>query len=261
MRAPIRQFLLPLALSLVVEPAFADEVQVAVASNFTQPMQKIASDFAQATGHKIVPIFGSTGKFYAQIRNGAPFEVMLAADDETPARLEQEGAAVAGTRFTYAIGRLVLWSAKPGIVDDKGEVLKKGGFDHLAVANPRLAPYGTAALQVMQALGVRDALQPKLVQAENITQAYQYVASGNATLGFVALSQVGKDGRIAQGSGWIVPANLYQPLQQDAILLEKGRGKPAAIALINYLKSEPARAVIRSFGYALDKQVHDVPDR
>lgn len=261
MRDLIRQFLLPLALSVGVAPAFADEVQVAVASNFTQPMQKIASGFAQATGHKIVPIFGSTGKFYAQIKNGAPFEVLLSADDETPARLEKEGAAVAGTRFTYARGRLVLWSAKPGIVDDRGEVLKKGSFDHLAVANPRLAPYGAAALQVMQALGVRDALQPKLVQAENITQAYQFVASGNAEVGFVALSQVGKNGRITEGSAWVVPANLYQPLLQDAVLLHKGRGKPAALALLNYLKSEPARAVVHSFGYELDKQAHDVPER
>lgn len=253
MQHVVRKYIVPLALGLAAAPAFADEVQVAVAANFTQPMQKIAAGFAQATGHKVIPIYGSTGKFYAQIKNGAPFEVLLAADDETPAKLEQEGAAVAGTRFTYARGKLVLWSAKPGVVDDKGEVLKKGAFDHLALANPRLAPYGAAALEAMQALGVKEAVQPKLVQAENIAQAHQFIASGNALLGFVALSQVIKDGKIADGSAWIVPARLYSPIRQDAVLLEKGRAKPAAVALLNYLKSEPARAVIQSFGYELDK--------
>lgn len=253
MRHPIRKLFLLLALGASLVPALADQIQVAVAANFTQPLQKIAPGFEQATGHKIVATFGSTGKFYAQIRNGAPFEVLLAADEEIPLKLEQEGAAVAGSRFTYARGKLVLWSAKPGAVDDKGEVLKKGAFDHLALPNPKLAPYGAAGLQVMQALGVQDALQTKIVQAENITQSYQFIASGNALLGFVSLSQVIKGGKIAEGSGWIVPANLYRPILQDAVLLEKGRAKPAAQALLAYLKSEPARAVIQSFGYELGK--------
>lgn len=230
--------------------AYAEEVSVAVAANFTAPAKLIAADFEKDTGHKAVLAFGSTGQFYAQIKNGAPFEVLLAADDETPAKLVRENSAVAGSQFTYAIGKLVLWSAKPAIVDDKGEVLKKGGFDHISVANPKLAPYGAAAVETMKALGVHDALQSKIVTAENITQAYQFIASGNAQLGFVALSQVLKDGRI-EGSSWLVPANLYTQIRQDAVMLEKGKGKPAAEAWLKYLKGDKARAVIKSFGYQI----------
>jgi molybdate transport system substrate-binding protein len=228
----------------------ADEIQVAVAANFTAPMQKIAADFEKDTGHKAQLAFGSTGKFYAQIKNGAPFEILLAADDETPTKLGKENAAVPASQFTYAIGKLVLWSAKPAIVDANGEVLKKGGFNHIAVANPKLAPYGAAAMETMKALGVADALQPKIVTAENIAQTYQFISSGNALLGFVALSQVLKDGKI-EGSAWIVSAKLYQPIRQDAIILEKGKGKPAAEALMKYLKGDKARAVIKSYGYEL----------
>ena len=238
-----------LFLACFIGVAHADEVQVAVAANFTAPAKLIAAGFEQETGHKAQLAFGATGKFYAQIRNGAPFEVLLAADEETPARLEQEGAAVAGTRFTYATGRLVLWSAKSGYVDDKGEVLTKDGFKHLSIANPKLAPYGAAALEVLTALKLLDKVRPRFVTAENIAQAYQFVASGNAELGFVALSQVFKDGRIAEGSGWIVPARLHQPIKQDAVILDKGRGKPAAVAWLKYLKGDKAKAVIRSFGY------------
>ncbi|MBK8119440.1 MAG: molybdate ABC transporter substrate-binding protein [Sulfuritalea sp.] len=229
--------------------ALADEVQVAVAANFTTPAKQIAADFEKDTGHKVALSFGATGKFYAQIKNGAPFEVLLSADDTTPAKLETEGAAVAGTRFTYATGRLVLWSAKPGYVDNKGEVLAKGEFRHLSIASPKLAPYGAAAVEVLTAMKLIDLVQPKFVQAENIAQAYQFVATGNAELGFVALSQVFKDGRIAEGSAWIVPATLHQPIRQDAVLLEKGRSKPAAEAWLRYLKSDKAKAVIKSFGY------------
>lgn len=231
-------------------PAMADEVSVAVAANFTAPMQKIAADFEKDTGHKVVAAFGATGKFYAQIKNGAPFELLLAADDETPAKLIKENAAVAGSQFSYAIGKLVLWSAKPAIVDGAGEVLKNGGFDHLAIANPKLAPYGAAAVEVMKALGVNDALQPKIVTGESIAQTYQFISSGNAQLGFVALSQVVKDGKI-EGSSWVVPAKLYTPIRQDAVVLDKGKGKPAAEALMKYLKSDKAKAVITSFGYEL----------
>jgi molybdate transport system substrate-binding protein len=213
-------------------------------------MQQIAAAFEKETGHKVLASYGSTGKFYAQIKNGAPFELLLAADNETPARLLKENAAVAGSQHTYAIGKLVLWSAKSAVVDAKGEVLKKGGFDHIALANPKLAPYGAAGVEVMKALGVHDALQPKIVSAENITQAYQFVNSGNALLGFVALSQVLKDGKI-DGSAWLVPAHLYAPIRQDVVVLEKGRGKPAAQALANYLKGDKAKAVIKSFGYGL----------
>ena len=231
--------------------ARADTVQVAVAANFAAPMQKIAAAFEQHSGHKALLAFGATGKFYAQIRNGAPFDALLAADDATPAKLEKEGAGVAGSRFTYAIGKLVLWSAKPAYVDDKGEVLKKGAFAHIALANPKLAPYGAAAVETLRALGLLDALQPRFVQAENIAQAYQFAASGNAELGFVALSQIQNDGRIAAGSAWIVPAHLHAPIRQDAVLLQRGKGKAAAMALLDYLKSDKARAAIRSFGYDL----------
>ena len=231
--------------------AHAESVQVAVAANFTAPMQKIAGDFEKDTGHKVQAIFGATGKFYAQIQNGAPFEVLLTADEETVLKLEKEGAAVPGSQFTYAIGRLVLWSAKPGYVDDKGEVLKKGGFAHLSIANPKTAPYGAAGLDVLKKLGLLDAIQPKIVQGENIAQAYQFVATGNAELGFVALSQVFRDGKLTEGSAWMVPASLHAPIRQDAVLLDKGKANPAAAALLKYLKGDKARAVIRSFGYDL----------
>jgi molybdate transport system substrate-binding protein len=241
------------ALSLA-SPVRAEDVQVAVASNFTAPMRRIAEGFAKQTGHKAVLAFGATGKLYAQIRNGAPFEALLAADDATPAKLEQEGSAVPGSHFTYAIGKLVLWSAKPGVVDAKGEVLRKGNFEHVALANPRTAPYGAAALQVLTQLKVLDALAPKLVQGENITQTYQFIASGNAELGFIALSQLtqdGKltDGKLTDGSAWIVPADLYTPLRQGAVVLLPGKGKSGAAALMAYLKGAQAKAMIQSYGY------------
>ena len=231
--------------------ANAGEVQVAVAANFTAPMQRIAAEFEKDSGHKATLMSGATGKFYAQISHGAPFEVFLSADDETPARLEKDGLAVAGSRFTYATGRLVLWSPREGYVDDKGEVLKKGDFRHLAIANPRTAPYGAAALQVLGKLGLQPALTPRFVQGENIAQTHSFVVSGNAELGFVALAQVYKDGRLGAGSAWIVPASLHAPIRQDAVLLMKGASNPAAAALLKYLKSDKARAIIRSFGYEI----------
>lgn len=229
-------------------PVLADDVPVAVAANFTAPMQKVAAEFEKDTGHKALLSFGGTGKFYAQIRNGAPFEVLLAADDETPAKLIAENAAVAGTQFTYAIGKLVLWSPKPGVVDDAGEVLKKGGFEHIALANPKLAPYGAAGVETMKALGVYDALQARIVTAENIGQAYQFVSSGNAELGFVALSQLAGQ---AGGSRWMVPQNLFKPILQDAVLLKKGADNEAATAFIAFLKGPDSRAVIEKYGYGL----------
>ena len=234
----------------VVRQAIAEEVSVAVAANFTAPMQVIAADFGKDTGHKAQLSFGATGKFYAQIKNGAPFEILLAADDETPARLEKEAAAIAGSRFTYAFGKLALWSSKVGYVDDKGEVLRKGGFAHLAIANPKLAPYGQAAMEVLASMKLAETLAPKIVQGENIAQALQFVSTSNAELGFVALSQVMKDGRIGEGSAWVIPDNLHQPIRQDAVLLTPGKDRPAATALLKYLQGEKARAVIRSFGYA-----------
>jgi len=240
-----------LVLTLAATGARADEVQVAVAANFTAPMQKIAALFAQDTGHKAVLAFGSTGKFYAQIKNGAPFEVLLAADDTTPARLEQEGAALAGSHFTYAIGKLVLWSAQPGVVDAAGEVLRRGTFDHLALANPKLAPYGAAAVESLGKLGLLGSIEPKFVQGENIAQTFQFVSTGNAELGFVALSQIVEGGKLKGGSAWVVPASLHAPIRQDAVVLAKGKDNPAAAALMKYLKSDQARTVIKSYGYAL----------
>lgn len=231
--------------------ARADDVSVAVAANFTGAVRELAARFEQRTGHRAQVSIGSTGKLYAQIRHGAPFEVFLAADDETPAKLIAESAAVGDSRFTYAVGRLVLWSASPDVVDDQGAVLKTGSFRHLAIANPKLAPYGVAAVQAMRSLGVQEQLAPRLVKAESISQAYQYVVSGNAELGFIALSQVMQQGRLSAGSGWIVPESLHTPLRQDAVLLNAGRGKPAALAWLEWLKSDEAAAIIRAHGYTL----------
>lgn len=241
--------LLIIASLLAANAVLADEIQVAVAANFTAPMQKIAADFEKESGHTVKLAFGATGKFYAQIKNGAPFEILLAADDTTPVKLEKEGAGIANSRFTYAIGKLVLWSAKPGYVDGKGEVLQKGEFAHFSIANPKLAPYGQAAIETLTSLKLLDVIQPKLVQGENIAQTHQFVATGNAELGLVALSQVMKDGKISEGSAWIVPPSLHQPIRQDAVLLANGKDKPAAAALLKYLSSDKAKAVIESFGY------------
>ena len=239
------------ALAAIGTSAQAAEVIVAVAANFTAPMQKIAAQFERETGHKAILSFGATGKFYAQIRNGAPFQVLLSADDTTPAQLEKDGLGVSGSRFTYAIGKLVLWSKQTNFVDDKGEVLKSGKFDRLALADPKLAPYGAAAIEAMTKMGLQSQLAPKVVQGENISQAFQFIATENAQLGFVALSQVFADGKISEGSAWVVPANLYAPIRQDAILLSKSKDDAAALALLSYLKGDKAKAVIRSFGYDL----------
>ena len=230
-------------------PCQAAEVNAAVAANFAAPMQRIAMAFEQETGHKAILSFGSTGNLYAQIRNGAPFQILLSADSQTPAKLESEGLGLTGSRFTYAVGTLVLWSKQPGFVDEKGDVLRVGKFERIAIANPKLAPYGVAALQTLTQLGVLSSVQPKLVQGENIAQAFQFVATENAQLGLVALSQVMVDGKIAQGSAWIVPSKLHAPIAQDAILLVKGRDNPAAAALMRYLQSDRAKAIMFSYGY------------
>ena len=201
--------------------AHADEVQVAVAANFTAPIQAIAADFKQDTGHTLVAAYGATGQFYAQIKNGATFEVFLSADDSTPQKLESEGDTVKGSRFTYAVGTLALWSAKEGYVDAKGDVLQKNQYQHLSIANPKAAPYGLAATQVL------------------------------AKLGLVALSQIYKDGKVSSGSAWIVPGQMHDPIKQDAVILNKGKDNPAAKALVDYLKGPKAAAIIKSYGYQL----------
>lgn len=246
------RFSVMLLLIVLLGRVHAAEVQVAVAANFSAPMQKIAQAFEQDTGHQARLAFGSTGKFYAQIRNGAPFQLLLAADDTTPARLVAEGLGLADSRFSYATGRLVLWSKQPGLVDAQGAVLKNAGsFERIALADPKLAPYGAAAVQALGKLGLLEALAPKFVQGESIAQTYQFIATENAALGFVALSQVQVDGRVAQGSAWLVPAHLHEPIRQDALLLKAGLGNPAAVALLQYLRGDKARAIIRTYGYEL----------
>jgi len=236
--------------ALVLPGAHAGEVSVAVAANFTAPMQKIAAQFEQDTGHKAVLSSGATGKFYAQIKNGAPFGILLAADDTTPEKIAREGLGIGATRFTYAIGQLVLWSKQPGYVDAEGKVLQKTDWQHIAIANPKLAPYGLAAMQTLDKLGLTAQVQPRVVTGENIGQTYQFAASGNAQLGFVALSQVMEDGRLREGSAWVVPGNLHEPIRQDAIVLKPGQGSEAAAALMQYLRGDKARAVIKSYGYS-----------
>ena len=245
----------PTSIAFVLSALFcahaqADEVAVAVAANFTAPMQKIAAQFEKDTGHKASLSFGATGKFYAQINNGAPFGILLAADDTTPEKLAKEGKAVDASRFTYAIGQLVLWSKQANYVDDQGQVLKTGDYQHIAIANPKLAPYGLAAMQTLGKLGLTAQVQPKIVQGENIGQTYQFAASGNAQLGFVALSQVMEDGRLREGSAWVVPEAMHEPIRQDAIVLNSAKDNAAAKALMEYLKGDKARAIIKSYGYA-----------
>ena len=230
--------------------AQAGEVHVAVAANFAAPMARIAESFTAATGHAVKLSSGATGKFYSQIVAGAPFELLLAADDETPNRLVDEGHAVAASRFTYATGRLVLWSATPGFVDAQGMVLASGRFAHLAIASPKVAPYGRAAMEVLRARGLTDTLAAKLVTGESIAQAFKFVATGNAELGFLALSQVQVPGKPSTGSMWRVPETLHTPIRQDAVLLKTGAANPAATALLDHLKSPAVRDLIRAYGYA-----------
>ncbi|MEW6759805.1 MAG: molybdate ABC transporter substrate-binding protein [Pseudomonadota bacterium] len=230
-------------------PACAAEVYVAVASNFSAPMREIAAAFEKESGHKTILAFGATGKFYAQLRNGAPYELLVSADAATPARLLSEGMAVPGTAFTYATGRLVLWSAQRSFVDGEGTVLKNGRFEHLAIANPRTAPYGAAAISVLEKLRLHDVLKGKLVQGENIAQTYQFVKTGNASLGLVAMSEVYRGSKLVGGSAWVVPASLHAPIRQDAVVLTKGASNPAARELAAYLQSAEAIRIVRFYGY------------
>ena len=235
-----------LALSAAAQ---AEVVQIAVAANFTAPARALAEIFARTTGHEAKLSFGATGAFYTQIKNGAPFDILLAADDERPIRLEKEGDTVPGSRFTYAIGQLVLWSAKPGFVDGEGAVLKGGNFNKIAIANPKLAPYGAAAVETMDKLGLAAALTPKLVTGESIGQTYNFIATGNAELGFVALAQVLEGGKLKSGSMWVVPAQYHAPIIQDAVILKRAANNPAAKAWMELLKTPQSKALIRSYGY------------
>ncbi len=240
-----------LSLLLLSQTSMSATVLVAVASNFSKPMTEIAAEFEKATGHSAKLSFGSSGKFVSQLENGAPFEVLLSADETGPIKLEQAGLAVPGNHFTYALGKLALWSSTPGFVDSQGKILTTGGFKHLALADPKLAPYGAAAVEVLKGLHLQDKLQPFLVQGENIAQTHQFISTGNAELGFVALSQVIENGHCATGSCWIIPDDRHTAIRQDAVLLTQGAENPAAPALLDYLKSAPALAIIEKYGYGL----------
>ncbi len=226
----------------------AEEIQIAVASNFTNAIQTIASDFEKVSGHKVTLVFGATGKHYAQITNGAPFDAFFAADVKRPALLEKKGFGIKGTRFTYAVGRLALWSTKKNFVDDHGKVLLNGEFKKLAIASPRLAPYGKAAEEVIRSLKLEKHLRKKLVYGENISQTFNFVKSEAALLGFVAFSQIKQPGQPFTGSHWEIPQNLYSPIEQQAILLKDKKG---AREFLEYVKSSKAKKIIIGYGYGL----------
>lgn len=242
--------LFALWLTALVNPqVLAAQARIAVAANFAEPIKAIAAVLEKTTGHTLSVTLGATGKLYAQIRNGAPFDVFLAANTAVPAALEQDGLAAAGSSFTYANGKLVLWSADAAKVDRKGEVLKGSGFRKLAYANPKTAAYGEAAVQTLDKLGLTAALTPRLVQGESIGQAFNFVQTGNAEIGFVALSQVLEGGQLKSGSMWMVPQTLYKPIQQNALLLHHGAKNPAAVALVKLLQGPNIKQLIRSYGY------------
>ncbi len=240
-----------LGLALLATQADADEVRIAVAANFTDATREIAPLFEQATGHTTRISYGSTGKLFSQIEHGAPFELFLAADTKRPVMAEKAGLAVAGSRFVYAKGKLALWSLKPDLFQNGEAFLKGGTFDHIALANPKTAPYGLAAEQVMQHIGILETLTPKLVKGDSIAQTFQFAATGNAEVGFIALAQI-KGWKGDSGTLWEIPADYYAPIAQAAVLLKKGEDNPAATAYLEFLKSDAAREVIERFGYGVE---------
>jgi molybdate transport system substrate-binding protein len=237
-----------IAVLLILAPCccVADEVRIATASNFRHAMIRLAAQFEAESGHEITPIFGSTGKHFAQILHGAPFDAFFAADAERPFRLEQEGRVIAGSRFTYATGKLALWSRTENYVDSTGDVLTSGDFRHLAIANPKLAPYGRAAREVLVGLGAWGKLEGRLVSGENVAQAFQFVQSGNAELGFVAWAQLLQDGQIIDGSYWLVPGSMHQPIEQEAVLLKDSQ---AGRDFMYFVRSARGAGIIQSSGY------------
>lgn len=238
-----------LLLALMCFPVNAAEIRIAVASNFSAPLAQISALFQQQTGNQLKISIGSTGKLYAQIQQGAPFDLLIAADTTTPQKLEAEGLTVRGSSFVYALGKLVLWSAQAHLSKTPEELLRQGAYHKLAIADPKLAPYGRAAQETLTQMGLWNAVQSKLVQGENITQAYQFVATENAELGFIALSQITQNGKA--GSGWIVPAQFYTPLRQSAVMLQTAQDKVAAQAFLSFLQSKQVLEIIRNFGYTL----------
>lgn len=253
-RATLSLLLLLLLLSCWMPPAFAGEVRIAVAANFTSAMRSLIPLFEKQSGHRAVVSYGSTGKLYTQIINGAPFDILLSADEERPLELEREGYGVPGSRFTYAVGQLTLWSSDSTLVDAKGEVLHGNRYGRIAIANPKTAPYGAAAVEVLTALGIHQQVKPRLVQGDNVAQTWQFVATGNAQIGFVAHAQVIDANK---GSWWRVPQSLYTPIRQDAVLLKRGAVQPAARAFLDFLRSDAARAVIERSGYAINDGTHE----
>lgn len=240
-----------LGLTMNLTPVSAEELYIAVAANFTKPIKPIKSLFEKESGHQVIISSGSTGQLYAQIKNGAPSEILLAADRKRPEKLINESIAVKGSLFTYAIGQLVLWSSQADLIDQTGQILNHDKFKHLAIANPKTAPYGTAAKQVLEKLGLWERLQDKIVQGNSITQTYQLIATGNAELGFIALSQYETTIEKSRGSHWLVDQTLYDPIQQGAVLLKKSENRPAAQTFIEWLRSPPALQIIEEFGYAV----------
>ncbi|MFA6922528.1 MAG: molybdate ABC transporter substrate-binding protein [Gallionella sp.] len=236
---------------LICSPARAGEVSVAVASNFAAPMKRIVALFRKESGHTVKVSTGASGKLYAQIKGGASFDAFLSADEELPRLLIQEGLAVTGSRFVYATGHLVLWSAQPGLVDNKGAVLNKGNFNTLAIANPWFSPYGVAAKETLGKLTMWNAIQEKLDKGEDVTQTYQLAATEKVDLAFIALSQVMQGGHVTGGSWWLVPSELHKPIRQSAVLLSGAKDQAATRAFLAYLTSEEARAVMQGFGYEL----------
>lgn len=242
--------LINLSLLLLLALPVRADVLVAVASNFTAPAQAIAAAFEQQTGQRVRLAFGASGKLTAQIVQGAPFEIFLSADQAKPELLVVQGQAVAASRFTYAMGKLVLWTVQDGV--DPYQQLTQNYSARLALADPRLAPYGVAAQQTLSALNLLESTRRLWVMGENISQTWQFVATGNAPLGLVALSQVMENGQIVRGSGWVVPQALYQPIHQDAVLLKKGAQNPVALAFLQYLQQPPAQAIMQRFGYGFE---------
>ena len=244
-----RKWLITILLFTASQWVKADDIYVAVASNFTAVMHRLAEEFEKSSGHQLKISSGSSGKFYAQIKHGAPFDVFFSADQAKPQALENEGLIVANSRFSYAVGALALWSAQPGWVDDQATRLKNNNFNKLALANPKLAPYGAAAVEVLDNLKLVKTTQPKWVKGENIAQTYQFASTGNADIGFVALSQIMHNGHIKHGSAWIIPDQLYSPILQDAVLLKRAANNDAAKALLQFMRSNIAKKIIESYGY------------
>ncbi len=253
MRIPLHAYVAAVVMcfGLMSLPAHAGEARVAVASNFAAPMERIALLFRQESGHTLKVSLDASGKLYAQVKSGAEFDAFLSADEEQPKLLLQDGLAVAGSRFIYATGRLVLWSAQAALVDERGAVLNKGNFNKLAIANPRFSPYGVAAKETLTRLTMWNSIQGKLSKGENVTQTYQLAATEQADLAFIALSQVMRDGKITEGSWWLLPSEMHKPIRQSAVLLTGAKDPVAAKAFLVFLKSEKAREVMRGFGYEL----------